>query len=199
MAGLKIHAGVLAPGLLLEGDVLCLREHAAKVPEDGQIVELGSLFGCSAIVLAQSALPFTDIWCVDLWEKPIGLEPDVLVGCDPFDVFMMYMRDCAVHPLRMDSVVAASNFDNEIVDLLFVDAGHGYDQVLADLRAWWPKMKCGGVVLGHDGISGSEVERAAREFAADINDVWHPKGKHFSIEWPKYTPPTYGMYKMVKP
>ncbi|CAE8692527.1 unnamed protein product [Polarella glacialis] len=35
-------------------------------------------------------------------------------------------------------------------DLLFVDAGHEEDDVLADLAAWTPLVRSGGVVAGHD-------------------------------------------------
>jgi len=36
------------------------------------------------------------------------------------------------------------------VDVLVVDAAHEYDSVRRDLDAWLPKMKPGGLVIGHD-------------------------------------------------
>lgn len=188
MGGLKIHAGIDAPGLLLAGDARCLREHAARVPGGGMIVELGSLFGCSALIMAEAALPNVIITCVDTWERVTDIEPDTLVGCDPYEVFCSYT--CAsdsIRALRSDSVKAAANFEPRSVDLVFVDGGHSFEQVTADLRVWWPKLKHGGVLLGHDGVRWSDVERAAIEFA-------HEAG-HVPITWEK---DTYGMYKMVR-
>ena len=31
-----------------------------------------------------------------------------------------------------------------------MDGGHDYDSVMADLRAWWPVLAAGGVVIGDD-------------------------------------------------
>eukprot|EP00928_Gymnodinium_smaydae_P060790 TRINITY_DN4458_c0_g3_i1.p1 TRINITY_DN4458_c0_g3~~TRINITY_DN4458_c0_g3_i1.p1 ORF type:complete len:548 (-),score=95.84 TRINITY_DN4458_c0_g3_i1:68-1711(-) len=40
--------------------------------------------------------------------------------------------------------------ESEQVDLVFVDAGHAYEEVLADIRAWWPRIRPGGCMVGHD-------------------------------------------------
>jgi len=50
----------------------------------------------------------------------------------------------------MDSLHAAVMFDDNDIGLLFLDAGHGYDDVLADLTAWVPKLMHGGVLMVHD-------------------------------------------------
>ena len=48
------------------------------------------------------------------------------------------------------SLDAATHFPSEYFDWLYVDALHTYDAVMADLRAWWPKLRDGGLFSGDD-------------------------------------------------
>src|SRR6185369_15014691 len=49
-----------------------------------------------------------------------------------------------------DSVAAADAFDDNSVDFVFLDADHSYAAVRGDIAAWWPKVKVGGYLCGHD-------------------------------------------------
>jgi hypothetical protein len=37
---------------------------------------------------------------------------------------------------------------------VYLDAGHTFPEVWADLEAWWPKVRAGGLVAGHDYLFG---------------------------------------------
>lgn len=52
--------------------------------------------------------------------------------------------------IRKPSLDAASDFENAAVDFVFLDADHSYEGVQADLKAWTPKVKPGGLMSGHD-------------------------------------------------
>lgn len=58
-------------------------------------------------------------------------------------------------------------FADKSVRFCFIDAGHSYDNVLADMRAWYPKMREDGLFAGHDWFSGEEVRRAVTQFAQE--------------------------------
>lgn len=36
------------------------------------------------------------------------------------------------------------------IDIGFIDALHDYESVLEDIRLWWPKVRIGGMLCGHD-------------------------------------------------
>ena len=62
---------------------------------------------------------------------------------------------------RMTSTEAAKRAAGRLFDLVFIDALHDYDSTLADIDAWWPRVRAGGVLAGHDfNLKWHGVERA---------------------------------------
>jgi len=57
---------------------------------------------------------------------------------------------------RNDSLTAAKHFANESVDFVYLDARHDYCGVKEDLEAWYPKLKVGGMIAGHDFLTSME-------------------------------------------
>ena len=80
------------------------------------------------------------------------------------------MKNVFLHKGRSSDV--CKNFEDEYFDFIYIDADHSFDAVLNDLKNWYPKVKKGGVISGHDWDCNpllSEfhlfgVERAVREF-----------------------------------
>lgn len=59
-----------------------------------------------------------------------------------------------------ESVKTASQFDDNTIDVVWLDADHSYDAVKADIRAWWPKVREGGLIGGDDWAYGHGVKDA---------------------------------------
>lgn len=55
-----------------------------------------------------------------------------------------------VIPLRGDSVEMASKVADGGLDFAFIDADHSEAAVRADIEAWRPKIRRGGMLMGHD-------------------------------------------------
>jgi Methyltransferase domain/6-hydroxymethylpterin diphosphokinase MptE-like len=51
---------------------------------------------------------------------------------------------------RMDSRKAAAQVPDGSLDFVFIDADHSYEGCIADIDAWLPKVRAGGVLCGHD-------------------------------------------------
>jgi hypothetical protein len=81
-----------------------------------------------------------------------------------------------VVPLPLDSLNAFQLLKERGIrpDVLHIDAGHDYQSVMADLKAWWPQLNSSGVLVGDDyfkkPIVGAgkwpEVRQAFDEFFA---------------------------------
>jgi len=44
----------------------------------------------------------------------------------------------------------ASTIVPDNLDLVFIDANHSYQYVRQDIELWWPKVRPGGILCGHD-------------------------------------------------
>jgi hypothetical protein len=112
-------------------------------PLNAKLVEVGVLHGQSAAYLLELSHRRGNFRRLDLVDTfPQGTQPvrDVL---EPFvDVLG------AMH-VGLSWDVAARYADGEL-DAVFLDADHALESVRNDIRAWWPKVRVGGVLAGHD-------------------------------------------------
>jgi len=107
------------------------------------------------LVVPASEFVAVDIWC----ETGVRAQNDECFSQDELD--KQYRRvaelDPRVHVDRSLSVVAATHYRDGYFDFVYLDADHTYVAVLADLVAWWPKVRAGGVMAGHDYCPASPV------------------------------------------
>jgi len=127
----------------------------SQVPHGGGILEAGTLLGRTAwaAALATAHRDIT-IWAVDRWggSPEFGWPPETWHA--HWLAFLDNLRDAGledrVRVVKLSSADTAPHFPPESLDLVFLDADHRYEYVLADIAAWWPRLKTGGVLCGHD-------------------------------------------------
>lgn len=136
-------------------------------------IELGSWVGRSsaymAVEIANSGKPIK-FHCVDSWEGT-GLPGEYdankdIVEQGLLETFKRNMTPVEAYytPHQGMTTDVAKQFEDNSVDFLFLDAGHAYEAVAADLKAWMPKVRSGGWLAGHDFFSAPQgVGRAVTE------------------------------------
>jgi hypothetical protein len=68
--------------------------------------------------------------------------------------------------LKMESLQAAKTVPNEL-GFVYLDGLHDYQHISDDIAAWWPKVRAGGILAGHDYLWRMPgVVRAVNEFIA---------------------------------
>jgi hypothetical protein len=73
--------------------------------------------------------------------------------------------------IRAFSVEAAKEVPDSSLDFVYLDANHSYSAVCADLRAWYPKVREGGLISGHDFVDSGDpfgVKSAVLEFIREL-------------------------------
>lgn len=139
-----------------------LRRTAKELPAGALVAEVGSWRGRSTLVLASKLPPGARLFAVDTWAGvPDDPSQHEALYADAGDVFgdfqanlSEWIRTGAVEPLRMTSIEGAAElarrFGPGSLDLVFIDADHRYEAVYADVLAYLPMVKAGGVIAGHD-------------------------------------------------
>ena len=175
-------------------DVTALKTLAESILPDGKVfVEVGSWKGHSASVIA-SLFNGTNarLWCVDHWQ---GNEGTRLIqkakDNNIYDIFEFNLQELGlwsyITPLKMDSLSGSKEFAGGSIDFLFIDADHRYLPFLADLQAWYPRMRQGSIICGHDCESKySQADPALQEriekgLTKDFDGIYHcgvVKGLH---------------------
>lgn len=131
--------------------------------------EIGVWRGVFSAQMCQ-AVPGVHLTCVDPWEVYDGYREQKSVQAHLDDAHQQAVAalapyDCDIQ--RAPSVEAAESVPDGSLDFVYIDGNHRYDYVMADLEAWSPKVRSGGIVSGHDYIakkSHTEVVRAVDTF-----------------------------------
>lgn len=113
-------------------------------------VEVGTCYGIFAERL-HNIIPGLILFAVDNWDNSETRRrekrhnsPTVEQQC------RKRLAPYATIVIKNNSVDAAKEFDDGFLDFVYIDAGHDYDNVKADIEAWTPKVRPGGIVSGDD-------------------------------------------------
>ena len=130
------------------------------------VVEVGAWAGRSTHALLTGCKGLVTV--VDTWLEPImGFDNQAarLGFCSNTEGF----GNLSI--IEKDSLRAARTFKKGSVDMVFLDANHGYAGVLADLKVWTPKTSR--LICGHDySKNWPGVVQAVNEFFGGKHEVF---------------------------
>lgn len=147
-------------------------------PDGAHFVEIGCWKGRSSAYLATEIANSGKrirLDCVDTWDgSEEHLDPN-----SPFHVpqllsdkdwlYYEFIRNTFpakefINPIRCESLKAANLYEDRSLDFVFIDAAHDYTNVMRDILSWYPKVKKGGIISGHDYTTYTGVKLAVDEF-----------------------------------
>lgn len=147
-------------------------------PNGSVFVEIGTFMGkstCCMAELIKNSGKNIKFYTIDTFLGSEGEEwhTDIIKqlsenSTDLYHQFLYYAKSCQVNeyviPIVSSSVKASMFFGNESLDLIFIDGGHTYSEVLKDIESWYPKLKKGGIISGDDYGTWEGVTNAVNEY-----------------------------------
>ncbi len=121
---------------------------ALPATRESVFVELGTYYGRSVAWLGVETLnsgkPVT-IHAVDIFPSD-----NFTKWRDNLRPLEMLSQQNRLFGWQIRSDEAANLFADHSVDVVWVDADHSFEGCLADIHAWWPKLRSGGFMGGDD-------------------------------------------------
>lgn len=154
-------------------------------------VEIGAFKGQSIMFLAEKVKELNKnikLYTVDIFEyaeQQTGTTAEGEsreLGVSFYDEYLKNIEPMKeyIHTIKGSSHEVHTQFKDESIDFVFIDGDHNYDAVLKDLQCWYPKVKKGGIISGHDYMwVDARVKRAVDSFFLftgvfqDAGDTWY--------------------------
>ena len=133
------------PGWISKGELVFLKHLASRAES---VVEIGSWKGRSTKALLEGCQG--KVYAVDDWTG--GKNETLQIGTYLKDIRKDFIKNVGGFPnlevVMGRSIDAAEKFNGKKVDMVFIDAGHSYEECKEDIDAWLPK--CKKIMCGHD-------------------------------------------------
>lgn len=162
-------------------------EQIAKARDGARFVEVGVWMGRSIAYMATQIMKSRkkiELYGVDLWNATKGNQAEAATlaleqdgGLPLWQRFQRNIKEAGLQriitAIRSDSVSAAKGFADRSFDFIFIDAAHDEPSVRADINAWMPKLRIGGLMAGHD-YQKAPVKKAVDKLLGDFARPWGP-------------------------
>jgi hypothetical protein len=141
-----------------------------KMPMGGIVAEVGVAEGEHARLIRDITKP-KRLYLVDPWVSAnnpnYGSDAMKLISDDGVDILEEGKFSVGIHKddivaMKEYSVEASKKFPDEFFDYVYIDANHSYESVKEDIEHWYPKVKPGGYISGHDYRHGQRSGLAAK-------------------------------------
>lgn len=146
---------------------------------EGEIAEIGVWYGRNTLAFC-CANPHIKINCIDTFLGS-SEHQDELKGKNFKEDFLNNLRKYQpqnhINVIEAPSVSAATLFPDNSLDLVWIDAGHDYESVKSDILAWYPKLKVGKMMLGHDYADPKDPNGGFEELVKAVNENVRDSGR----------------------
>lgn len=140
-----------------------------------RMVEVGSYYGASSVIFATTGVK---IDCIDAWSDEVSDiiydtidENETKLNVKITEEDFKYIESLfdantekyfCINKIKGNAKLLVHEYEDNSLDCVYIDANHNYADVRDDIEKWYPKIKNGGWLCGHD-ITLKGVTQAVTE------------------------------------
>jgi len=170
----------------------------ATLPKNGVVAEIGVEWGSFSEKILELSEPW-QLFLIDCWEN----QSKDVYGTDPANnseihKYSQYksVQDRFSHKINVNAIKSYSKdavelFKDDFFDWIYIDANHL--QARQDIEAWWPKVKSGGYITGHDYTMvgdyitvKKDVDEFVKEHGLELFVTTGANGDIYEINYPSW-------------
>ena len=151
---------------------------------DMVVFEVGSYTGRTSLTM----LPYIHLmegmlYCVDWFRGNPGAEAVINSSYQENNILDTFLNNISENGFEDYTTVLVGTSSDvaqivapESVDFIFIDADHRYSHIRNDILSWYPKLKPGGLICGHDldgHLAELDYSRVIAESESDVADGYH--------------------------
>ena len=147
--------------ILCRTDLLHIIHYINKFSKskDLLLVEIGTFQGGSTFFFSKF---FNHVITIDPYDN-VNAERDFLANLGKFN---------NISKIRMKSEDAVNLFNDNIIDVLYIDGNHDKEFITKDILLWLPKIKENGFISGHDYYKKEDVSDEEKKRGFYVGDVF---------------------------
>lgn len=155
-------------------------------------VEIGTWTGASSLFFAEMIKDGNkkiDFYTIDTFKGSLGHQKNpkyknFFLKSDGLYKYFLLVREPLkdyIKVIKGDSQIKKTSalFKDESITAIFIDGDHSHEGIKRDLGNWYPKIKKGGIISGHDYIWGGEGVKPIVDIFSKFKatrfkgDVWY--------------------------
>ena len=121
-----------------------------KLGEGITCAEIGVDKGKNAFEIYHYLLPKM-LYLIDPYNNFIDIDSGEIIGEAQYLMAKERLKNCPdIEFIKDISSNAVKRFKDNELDFVYIDASHSFNDIWRDINLWYPKVKIGGILAGHD-------------------------------------------------
>lgn len=150
----------------------------------GNMAEIGCWYGRATSVILAASCEDLRLFCIDTFKGSEEHQQELNGHYFRGD----FERNLDQLPKRYSIIEGMSHeisqtFDDQFFTTIWIDASHDFDNVSRDINNWLPKLKSGGMLVGHDYPEPTDPNGGFEDLSRAVNQEVRDNNRFSNFGW----------------